>query len=64
MTNNDLHYTKSVIIALDYDTVTDTAILLVGSKQPGKDVQVINSFEGETALDIWTKIYPDDKIAE
>lgn len=56
--NNLSHFTESVIVSFDYDKDTKRAILLVGSKQPGKDVQVINTFNDKTAIDIWKQIYP------
>lgn len=55
--------TKSYIVAMDYDDETDHCVLLVGTKKPGIDAAVINSFESDEAKDIWNSIAPEtDKI--
>ena len=51
--------TRSIIVAYDYRALDDQAILLVGTKVPEHDVQVIKTFEGQEAKDIWSKLYPD-----
>lgn len=33
-----------------------TSLLLVGQKQPGKDVAIINAFQGIEAYNLWQKL--------
>lgn len=46
----------SVIVSWDFSHAYDKHILLVGMKQPGMDVEVINAFQGEEAHDIYEKL--------
>ena len=48
--------TSSVIVAFDYKSDKDHAILLVGQKNPKVDIQIINAFEGEEAKELWKKL--------
>ena len=34
----------------------NTGVLVVGKKAPGKDVQVINAFQGEEAWNLYNKL--------
>lgn len=42
----------SVIVSWDFSHAYDKHVLLVGRKAPGKDVEVINAFQGKEAHDI------------
>lgn len=46
----------AVIVSWDFSHGEDKAILLVGSKTPKADVEVINAFQGQEALDIYKKL--------
>lgn len=55
--------TKTYILAVDYDSETENCVLIVGSKKPGMDATIINSFEGDQAKDIWNSLaIEDDKL--
>lgn len=44
----------SVIVSWSFaGNESDTSVLLVGKKAPGKDVEIINAFQGEEALKIF-----------
>lgn len=42
----------ALIVSYDFSNGKDKAILLVGKKKPGKDVEVINAFQGKEAEDM------------
>lgn len=46
----------AVIVSWDFSHAYDKHILLVGMKKPGKDVDVINAFQGKEAHDIYDKL--------
>ena len=51
-----MDYTGSVIVAYDYKEGSDTAVLIVGRKNPKMDIQIINAFEGDEAKELWKKL--------
>lgn len=50
------NFTDSVIVSCTYNKEKDTCVLLVGHKEPRKDVDIVGAFEGKEALDIWNKL--------
>lgn len=46
----------ALIVSWDFSHAPDKHILLVGQKKPGKDVDVINAFQGKEAHDIYEKL--------
>lgn len=44
---------KSLIISLSFSPTKKDAILIVGKKEPGKDIEVVNAFEGDNAFAIY-----------
>ena len=48
--------TGSVIVSWDFSKGEDIGVLLVGKKKPGKDVEIINAFQGQEAVDIYNKL--------
>lgn len=44
--------TGSVIVSRDFSKGVDVGVLLVGKKKPGGDVEIINAFQGQEAVDI------------
>lgn len=46
----------SVIVSWDFSKGKDVGVLLVGKKVPGKDVEIINAFQGQEAVDIYKKL--------
>lgn len=48
--------TGSVIVSWDFSNGKDTGILLVGQKQPGQAVEVINAFQGKEAEELYLKL--------
>ena len=55
----------SLIISLSFSPNKKDAVLIVGKKEPGKDVEVVNAFEGDNAFalyelltqPIWTNLH-------
>ena len=45
-----------VIVSWDFSKGEDIGVLLVGKKKPGKDVEIINAFQGEDAEEIYKKL--------
>lgn len=48
--------TKSIIVSFSKSTENNSCILLVGEKNPKKDVEVINYFAGPEAEELWNKL--------
>lgn len=46
----------SVIVSWDFSHGKDSSILLVGKKEPGKPVEVINAFQGKEAEELYLKL--------
>ena len=46
----------SVIVSWDFTNGKDASILLVGQKKPGKDVDIINAFQGKEAEELYKKL--------
>ena len=51
-----MNTTGSVVVAYDYKESSDTAVLIVGQKNPKMDIQIINAFDGEEATELWEKL--------
>lgn len=48
--------TKTVLVSYTCNNGVDSALLLVGEKKPGKDVEIVNAIQGKKALMLWTKL--------
>ena len=48
--------TSSVIVGYDYKEGSDTAVLVVGQKNPKMDIQIVNAFKGEEAKELWNML--------
>ena len=51
----------SVIVSYYYkkkknEDGTDTAVLVVGQKNPKMDIQIVNAFKGEEAKELWNRL--------
>lgn len=46
----------SLIVGFDFTNGIDEGILIVGHKDPRKDVEIINAFQGEEAYDLYLKL--------
>lgn len=49
-------YTGSVIVSWDFSKGEDIGVLLVGRQKPGRNVEIINAFQGQEAVDIYKKL--------
>lgn len=52
MTKDNISAT-SLIVSLSFSPTKKDAILIVGKKEPGKDVEVVNAFEGDNAFALY-----------
>lgn len=43
----------SLIVSLSFSQSKKDAVLIVGKKEPGKDVEVVNAFEGDNAFALY-----------
>lgn len=48
--------TGSVIVSWDFSKGKDVGVLLVGRQKPGRNVEIINAFQGKEAEDIYKKL--------
>ena len=51
-----LETTSSLIIGYDHTHGEDKAVLIVGEKKKGQNVDIINAFAGKEANDLWAKL--------
>lgn len=51
-----MNMSGSVIVSWDFSNGKDSGILLVGKKEKGKDMVVINAFQGKEAEDLYLKL--------
>ena len=47
---------ESVIVSFNPTESVETALLIVGKKQPKKDVEIINAFQGIEAEKLWKQL--------
>lgn len=52
MTKDNISAT-SLIVSLSFSPSKKDAILIVGKKEPGKDIEVVNAFEGDNAFALY-----------
>lgn len=52
----EIKNTGAFIVSWDFSHGKDYDILLVGRMAPGKDVEIINAFQGEEAFEIYEKL--------
>lgn len=43
----------SLIVSLSFSPGKKDAVLIVGKKEPGKDVEIVNAFEGDNAFALY-----------
>lgn len=48
--------TDSLIVAIDFSEDKDKTVLLVGRKNPNQTAKIVNAFQGQKAIDIWTSL--------
>ena len=53
-----MNLSGSVIVSWDFSNGKDRGILLVGEKQPGEAVKVVNAFSGKEAEELWARLMP------
>ena len=56
MENHSLKINTSLLIGVDFTKGKDVGVMIVGTKKPGKDVEVINAFQGQEAYDLYLKL--------
>lgn len=61
-----MRVTDSILVAVDFDTKggPDTAILVVGKKKKGEAIDILNTFQGEEAMDLYKKLTGSGKEVE
>ena len=51
-----MNISGSFIVSWNFSFSEDTSVLIVGKKMPGKDVEIINAFQGKEALELYQKL--------
>lgn len=46
----------SILVAYDNTNGVDKSVLVVGKKNPGQAVDIINAFQGKEADELWQKL--------
>ena len=52
---------ESVIVSFNPTESLETALLIVGKKQPKKDVEIVNAIQGIEAERLWKQLTSDKK---
>lgn len=47
---------RSIIVSYENTNGVDTSVLIVGEKQPGDAIEIINAFQGNEAAELWRKL--------
>ena len=47
---------ECLLVSVDFTRGKDVGVLIVGRQTPKKDVEVINAFQGEEALELYEKL--------
>lgn len=47
---------RSILVSYTCNDDIKSAVLLVGEKKPGKDVAIVNAFQGTEAYSLWQKL--------
>lgn len=48
--------TDTILVSYDDSNGVDTCVLIVGRKNPGETVTIINAFQGEEAAELYRKL--------
>ena len=51
-----MRVSESLVIGIDISENGDNAVLIVGRKQSGTDTEIVNAFQGEEAIELYTKL--------
>ena len=51
-----MRVSESLIIGIDISENGDNAVLIVGRKQSGNATEILNAFQGEEAIELYTKL--------
>ncbi len=53
-----MRVTDSILVSVNFDLKggPDTAILVVGKKKKGEAVDIINTFQGKEAMELWKRL--------
>lgn len=46
----------AVIVSWDFSNGKDVGVLLVGKKDPGKPIEIINAFQGKEAEELYQRL--------
>lgn len=46
----------SLIISIDTSNGKDNTVLIVGRKKPAQEIEIINAFQGEEALKLYSQL--------
>lgn len=47
---------QSVLVSYTRGEDMDSSLMLVGQKQPGKDIVIVNAIQGKEANELWKKL--------
>ena len=46
----------SLIISIDTSNGKDNTVLIVGRKKPAQEMEIVNAFQGEEALELYSRL--------
>ena len=52
---------ESLLVGVDFTNSEDTGVLIVGRKRHNESVEIINSFQGEEAKELYKKLIGNEK---
>lgn len=58
-----MRVTDSILVSVNFNLTggPDTAILVVGKKKKGEAVDIVNTFQGEEAMELWKRLTASGK---
>ena len=48
--------TDTILVSYDFTHGKDVSVLIVGRKEPGKAIDIVNAFQGEEAEELYKKL--------
>ena len=51
-----MHVTRSLLVSFDKSDKDNSCVLIVGEKNLGQNVEIVNAFQGEEAEELWNKL--------
>lgn len=55
-------FTQSILVSYTKGNDTDASLMLVGQRQPGKDIVIVNAFQDKDADELWQRLITKKEV--